>query len=211
MHFTQKRRSRLGCLGPQPGDGREEATISTPYVQPPPPRLPRRGSRGGLGEGLKPGETEIPLGRADCGSQAAQGQPLLPTGDTCPSGHRSATQAAPAATSRFTRAFHGAEPTARPHLVQSGSPASGRAEPAGSAGDCFCLGPAEEAAFVPRASPHRVRPANPALLARPGASLDPTQAGPGFFPLPALHSRALVSLARSHSSPHSPRVARLGV
>lgn len=49
---------------------------------------------------------------------------------------------------------------------------------------------------MPRASPHRVRPANPALLARPGASLDPTQLGPSFFPLPTLQSRTPVSLAR---------------
>lgn len=97
---------------------------------------------------------------------------------------------------RFSRALRGAEPTSLPHQVRSSSTA-GRAGPrrritdeaAGSAGDCFCLGPAE-AAFVPRAHPHRVRPANPALLARPGTSLRPTLGWAGSFPLPALCSRA---------------------
>lgn len=43
---------------------------------------------------------------------------------------------------------------------------------------------------MPRAHPHRVRPANPALLARPGTFLSPTLGWAGSFPLLALCSRA---------------------
>lgn len=43
---------------------------------------------------------------------------------------------------------------------------------------------------MPRAHPHRVRPANPALLARPGTFLGPTLGWAGSFPLLALRSRA---------------------
>lgn len=43
---------------------------------------------------------------------------------------------------------------------------------------------------MPRAHPHRVRPANPALLARPGTILSPTLGWAGSFPLLALCSRA---------------------
>lgn len=43
---------------------------------------------------------------------------------------------------------------------------------------------------MPRAHPHRVRPANPALLARPGTFLSPTRGWAGSFPLLALCSRA---------------------
>lgn len=47
---------------------------------------------------------------------------------------------------------------------------------------------------MPRASPHRVRPANPALLARPGALLASTQAGPASSSSRSGHSTAELAL-----------------
>lgn len=57
---------------------------------------------------------------------------------------------------------------------------------------------------MPRALPRRVRPANPALLARPGAFLSPTQAGPA--PSRSRHSAAAeLTLLPSLSTSCTPR------
>lgn len=56
---------------------------------------------------------------------------------------------------------------------------------------------------MPRAHPHRVRPANPALLARPGTFLSPTQAGPA--PSRSPHSAAELALLPSLSTSCTPR------
>lgn len=56
---------------------------------------------------------------------------------------------------------------------------------------------------MPRAHPHRVRPANPALLARPRTFLSPTQAGPA--PSRSPHSAAELALLPSLSTSCTPR------
>ncbi|XP_021057080.1 putative coiled-coil domain-containing protein 196 [Mus pahari] len=160
------------------------------------------------------GESEV-RGSVDCGSQlgAAQGNLSLPErglwSQRSPFCHPGSVLKPPLGSPVPS------EELSPPRCRTGSGAAPPRAEPAGlrrritdeaagSAGDCFCLGPAE-AAFVPRAHPHRVRPANPVLLARPGT-------------FPGSHSRLGRRLPApgtpqpsSHSSPHSPRVARLGV
>lgn len=214
MHFTQKRRSRLGCLGPQPGDCREEATISTLYAQPPPPRLPRRGSLGGLGEGLKPDETEIPSGRADCGSHPRRPrvsrlcpretlvpaanvllprqlpQPPLdspaPSTELSPPRDRTWCRAAP-------RRAGGPSRQARRGIASVWGPLR-------RLRSCLARPRTASAQPIPRYS----RAQEPRSI--------PLRLGPASSR--SRHSTAELSsrsLTRSHSSPHSPRVARLGV
>ena len=60
-----------------------------------------------------------------------------------------------------------------------------------------------EAAFVPRAQPLLVRPANPALLARPGAFPGPPPAVPA--PSRSQYSATELSLLPSHSTSSTPR------
>lgn len=208
MHFTQKRRSRLGCLGPQPGDGREEATISTPCPAAAAASSARFARRSRRGAKARRDRNPVRESRLRVTAEAAQGQSPLPTGDTCPSGHRSATQAAPAAISRFTRAFHGSEPTARPHLVQSGSPASGRAR----RGIASVWGPPRRL----RSCLARPRTASAQPIPRYSRAQEPRSIPLWLGPASSRSRHSTVelssrSLARSHSSPHSPRVARLGV
>lgn len=71
LHFTPKHGSWLGCLGPEAGDGGKSEPLA-PHSTCPAADAAEASSlawSGRRARGLKRRETEILLGRADCGSQ----------------------------------------------------------------------------------------------------------------------------------------------